>query len=285
MIPITIGTRCPKCNSNYLNAKKIELIGIKSVLKGLFASDVGLLKGLVGRNILIIDCNACNKKFKPLEGKANTILLNRHQLNFGQSKLTKVNPIQANDYYVSGIIKSSHNNHIEAIADYAKAIEIDPKCAAAYVIRGYSKIFVDDYSGAILDYTKAIELDPKNADWYVNRGEAKVLIEDYIGAKADYTQAIKIDKKKAIVAYARRGYVKSYLSDYYGSLSDYSKAYDFDPDPEENAYYRKSGAEAYIREFKSIAGYTKAIEINPANAEAYCKGLCKRVFNGLHRCN
>ena len=129
-----------------------------------------------------------------------------------------------NDYYFNRAYDNAEKGmHLEAIADYTKAIKIDPKDADAFYNRGISKNSIKDYYGAIEDYTKLIQINPKYSDAYFNRANTKDDIKDYYGAVADYTKVIEINPKDA-EAFANRGITKESIGDMDGACSDWAKA-------------------------------------------------------------
>nr|WP_299416639.1 hypothetical protein [uncultured Emticicia sp.] len=112
----------------------------------------------------------------------------------------------AEDYYYSGVEKLANDN-IGALSDFTKALKIDPNNADVYFIRGRTKWMLDDNIGAISDFTKTIEINPKYSLAYFERGICKGTLEDYRGAIADFTKAIEFDPKNA-KAYFYRGFNK-----------------------------------------------------------------------------
>ena len=80
-------------------------------------------------------------------------------------------------------------NHLEAIADFTKAIELDPTFSAAFYNRGLSKLFLEKHKEAILDFNRAIEFDSTSADAYYMRGYSKLILRMDDDACLDFRKA------------------------------------------------------------------------------------------------
>jgi rubredoxin len=64
---------CPKCNSTQIVANKKGFSGKKAVAGAILTGGIGILAGTLGSDKIIITCLACGHKFKPGEGKTETI--------------------------------------------------------------------------------------------------------------------------------------------------------------------------------------------------------------------
>jgi len=105
---------------------------------------------------------------------------------------------------------------------------------------GKAKTRLHDYHGAIQDYTKAIELNPENAEAYHNRGKAKIFLRD--DHKTKMNQMVR-------------------------NASDYSK---------KDLIELMEVIQIEIDE--AIQDYSKAIELNPENAETYYNRGKAKIF-------
>lgn len=61
-------------------------------------------------------------------------------------------------------------SHVEAVADYSRAILLEPSNSYAHYNLGITRDRLGGYSGAVEDFGAAIALDPLNPDFYHNRG-------------------------------------------------------------------------------------------------------------------
>ena len=69
--------------------------------------------------------------------------------------------------------------------------------------------------------------------------------------------------------YFERAYEKDENGDYYGAISDYTKAIELDPD-DADTYYNRGNAKDNLKDhYGAISDYNKAIEIKPDYAKAY----------------
>jgi len=208
-------------------------------------------------------------------------------------------PLDAEAYYNRAMSKLQQGDFSGAIADCNKSIGINPNFFVVYYVRGLSKNDIEDYNGAIADFTKAIEIEPNFIMAYSNRAGAKKALEDYNGAIADFTKSIEVNPHDAramgdhdlATVYNDRGICKKELEDYDGAIADYDKAIELDPSFE-GAKYNKAVAKLAMdflndaikdtmldavnstmqdrsKARDSIVDCTKAIELDPNDAEAY----------------
>ena len=122
-----------------------------------------------------------------------------------------------------------------AIESYTRAIEIDPKSAVAFHLRGKAFAGLRYFNLSIADQTRAIRIDPKFADALMDRGMMMRAGGNLDGAISDFSRVIKLTRDAT--AHFQRGL--SYL-----------------------------GKEDYRR---AVADFTKVIEANPDQTEAYCQ--------------
>ena len=77
----------------------------------------------------------------------------------------------------------------KAMADFNEAIRLNPNDAEAYYIRGVAYEDKGELDKAIADYTEGIRIDPKNAMAYKIRGDAYEDNGELDKAKADHDKA------------------------------------------------------------------------------------------------
>ena len=109
------------------------------------------------------------------------------------SNALRLEPEASLVYLLSGNAHSASGQHLEAIADYDRAITyIDrlhgvPK-DIVYYNRGNSKAELPDYESAIHDYTEAIRINSDLPHYYYNRGNAYADLYRFDEALLDYDQ-------------------------------------------------------------------------------------------------
>ena len=83
--------------------------------------------------------------------------------------------------------------------------------------------------------------------------------------------------------YFDRAYEKGENGDNYGAISDYTKALEIDPNDAE-VYYNRGWNKSQLKDYYgAISDYTKAIEINPQKVEAYKnRGIAKEEIGDLN---
>lgn len=160
------------------------------------------------------------------------------------------------------------SNYKLAIADCEKAIELNPlvklkiTLAEAYVQRGYYYFYRGRwgsgyYDKAITDYTMAMKLDPlviecqRLLDVYDSQADYLNLQYEHEAAIVYFTKAIELDCGNIECQRLLNEYFYRQLAEAY-----HGRGYD---------HYRHSG----FPFDEAIADYTRAIELDPTNAEYY----------------
>ncbi len=173
------------------------------------------------------------------------------------------NGILAGIYHCRGFEFLESGKYTEAISEYTKSIKINPKCAVTYINRGSAYANLGRYNEAISDYYKATELDPKNIYAYCRRGRMYLQMGQSAEAISDLNKAIQLDPKNAN-AYIDRGYIHGILGQYEDAVTDFTKAII-------NVFYSRGQTYYYSGDWnKVISDYTKVIELDPENVDAYC---------------
>ena len=147
---------------------------------------------------------------------------------------------------------------------------------------------------AIEDYSIAIRLKPTESRYYSRRAFAKYLIEDHQGALSDYKQALLLDNNDYTI-YRRIGIIKTVIGDNGGACEDFIKAIDGGDNFAIQLYSENCQdgiSEPVNQEFdnralsmiswnkgvekqrsgkdqQAIIDFTRAIELNSQNDEAY----------------
>ena len=83
--------------------------------------------------------------------------------------------------------------------------------------------------------------------------------------------------------YFNSGYDKAQVKDYYGAIADYTKAIELNPN-DADAYYNRGNSKRNLKDYYGgIADYTKAIELNPNYANAFLnRGISKEILGDLN---
>ena len=201
--------------------------------------------------------------------------------------------IQLNPNYVAGysnraIIRKRVNDYQGAIEDYNRAVEIDPRSSEYLNNRGNLKFQTGDIDGALTDYSKSIQINPDQYLGYKNRGTLYFSLNNVDKALADYLVAMRLNPTSGELCY-NLALVKKKKQDHAGALADYTKAIELDPIYATDEFRVKLGIKSSeisqfqpsqfvvrgkamesggnLREAENL--YKKAIEINPAYAEAW----------------
>ena len=234
------------------------------------------------------------------------------------TKAIELDPANANAYFERAAAYSDIGDFDSSAADFTKAVELDPANAQAYYGRGSAYAANGDFDSAAADFTKTIELKPDDAQAYYRRGKARAAKGDDDSAVADYAKAVDLDPNMSIPelvmakrtkdierdpnnakAYRCRALAYFRQGDFDSAAADYTKAIELNPDDAE-AYYGRGSAYAEKGDLDSarkdytkalelnmpqypsikIILLTKAIELNPNDAEAYRRR--GSIYHGRH---
>jgi len=184
----------------------------------------------------------------------------------------KISPTETASLYRSRadayFVKSDYSR---AIADYGKIIEIEQGNAYAYSMRGSAYMKTSNFQKAADDFEMLLKFSA-NIDEKINAANlltnACVKSKEPNRAIGAFNELLKTSTATAKV-YRYRGSTYGKFGDFDKAIADYSKAMELDP---QNAdfvyghgvfYYRKDDYENAIRDF------SKAIELNPRKLSAY----------------
>ena len=127
---------------------------------------------------------------------------------YGEAAVAYANALQLEPeaslvYLSSGNAYAASGHHLEAIADYDRAITYIDRLYSVprdvvYFNRGNSKADLPDYEGAIQDYTEAIRINSDSPHYYYNRGNAYADLYKFDEALLDYDQVAGGESSHAI---------------------------------------------------------------------------------------
>lgn len=212
--------------------------------------------------------NSCKENEKAQEDNKTDLVL--------EDEVNKSNDLA--EFYVHRCNKKFESGDYKgAILDCTTAIEINPIYPKAYFIRAQSKSNLDDYEGAISDYSKTLEAkneqiielhqlqEPFNPNY---SQDDDTNLRKKLGDIYEDIPNTKILKGIAII-YTNRGIDKKDSGDYKGAISDYTKAIEFNPN-NSDAYFFRGFLKRKFKQYKAaISDLDKAIEINPDDMSAY----------------
>lgn len=185
------------------------------------------------------------------------------------TKAIKIDPAIAETYYNRGLARcyiSTYSQVKKAIIDFTKAIEVNPYFAKAFYYRGLAKGRVSDRKAreAIKDFTKALIINPSDSEAYYARGIGMIMLGQYKEAVEDFTKAIENEPSNTYY-YDFRGLANLYLRE--AMMKDLDLFIYGDNNGDNNGYNAWPGGFELCQE--AINDFTKVIEDNPNNAEAY----------------
>src|SRR5262249_9640071 len=90
-------------------------------------------------------------------------------------------------------LKSRFRGHMEALANYDRALELDPNLAPVWNNKGYTLNDLGRHAEALAVCDQAIELAPKYAYSWKNRGRAMLGLRQTGEAMDNFRHAIKLN--------------------------------------------------------------------------------------------
>ncbi len=206
------------------------------------------------------------------------------------SKVIESSPENEDAYIKRAHSKALLGDTKGMVSDYTKAIEINPNNDYYYFQRAVGKRDLADPKSARDDYTKAIEIESGNQEYYFHRATTNKLLVDYEGALNDYLKVIELDpeSKNAKVSSVGLDGIKLHFFNAAGSGDKHAieilknKCY---PDAQKLIELETSeiknnskNSEHLINRgllkekfdpLDAVNDFTKAIEIDPENANIY----------------
>jgi tetratricopeptide (TPR) repeat protein len=165
--------------------------GVALAKKGNFAASVS-------------DFTCCiDKKYNLPKSLHNRALSNLHakklrEANMDAQQLIKLEPENADAYYILGNICSVKSDYKGSVYYYDKAINYRPSYADAYFNRAVSKGNLDLHKEAISDFNVAINLKNSFAEAYYGRAISKIRTQaDMIEGCNDFKKALALGYKEA----------------------------------------------------------------------------------------
>lgn len=148
---------------------------------------------------------------------------------------------------------------------YARRMRDDDASWTTHFERGVSQSLVRQYTGAVNSLTAAIELNPANPFLYLNRAVTRAEMIGFISSIDHSYGRLTLDDAPAGRGPAERKRTYSYDE----AIADLNKALLLFPDLA-CAYYDRAGLHALSGNLpEACEDYTRAIELDPAFAEAY----------------
>lgn len=180
---------------------------------------------------------------------------------------------QAEAYNSRGIAHKATGKVDMAIADYGKAIELSPTDPAPLSNRADAYRDQKKTDLAIADYDKAIAVKADFAPAYYGRAAAYNEKKDATKALADVSKAIELNANDWRAIYLR-GVINSGKQDFQKAILDFDKfiALNAAPAGDLSNGYLNRGIALYAAGGdldKAVADFTKAIELNPSQLNAY----------------
>lgn len=218
------------------------------------------------------------------------------------SRAIQLNPYSIKSYYKRAEAFAETGDIASALADYAQAVTRVPKDANAYYQRGRFLSKMGEMQSAIADFSTALTYNPRHADAYCSRGCCYAELGDMKLASEDFNQAL-LHNPSHQAAYYQRVYSLGILKDTATNLQNLNQvlppsdtvpttltpvvisAEQLDPslpsadlhpptvklEPESlRGFFERANKRAINGDAEgAIADYTRIIELDPRNTQAY----------------
>ena len=191
-------------------------------------------------------------------------------------KLIEARP-DASDGYLAGQHGTIQGNYHDAEADFSAAINRGWDAPLAYYVRGLARAEHDDHVGAEMDLTSAIAYGKNDAGVYHLRGLIRAKLDKLTDADADSQATIERDSQDAS-SYFNRGLVRYRQNDFRRAQADFGpRSAWVEPMP------RFTTPEAGHEETKAITWVPKPTSVPTINCGGNDEGLYYRSWSGTEQ--
>ena len=170
-------------------------------------------------------------------------------------------------YYGKGLALAYEGELEAALASFELAIEIQPNFAPVFLHKSILLKKSNRLDEALIAINKAIASQEKNANLYNQKGVFLKDLKRYSEAEKALNQAISISPRA--IFYSNRGNLYSDQGKVELALADYSRAIEIDPKDVEAYINRGSLYNDQGKIELALADYNQAISLNPNFAVAY----------------
>lgn len=173
-------------------------------------------------------------------------------------------------YKVLGQSTGDDSAFDKGIADLDAAVELAPHFANAYNNRGFLKKLTGDLEGALADFDRTLELDTENFEAYFNRCNTAVELKKYELAVPDCDRVIETAPTSSSplagvvhpLAYIARGKALYVAGEVDRAVDDFTKAIELNPASADAYYFRGRVWQSKGDDGKARADLEKAMELD-----------------------
>ena len=187
----------------------------------------------------------------------------------------------ADAYYGRGLAYALQGKYAPAIADFTHYLEIEKKDSDSYCNRGLALVLQGQYDQGLADLNKALELTPNDPLALYFRGFAHFKQGRADAAKADYEKALRLNPELG----ERKGKGQTELDTYPLILQGKATALagPAGPSPEGAAHKKQALVAAQKGDYDTaLAEFTKALQVDPKDAEVYNNRGSMYTFKGRY---
>ena len=182
-------------------------------------------------------------------------------------KSVELNSKYAKSFNLMADAKYSLKDYKGALNDYSQAIRLNPKFANAYLGKAKTKCELNDTTGLMALFNKAIKLNPHYYEAYYRRAAEKWSRKRYKDAIIDLNTALE-NNPTYIDALMERVLINKDLKHYYKALVDLNKVIEINPNYLDAYYCISNIFRDNIKDInKSIEILNKGLVANPNNVD------------------
>jgi tetratricopeptide (TPR) repeat protein len=170
-------------------------------------------------------------------------------------------------WYGKGKALEGQSKYQEAVRAFESSLLKQPSYTPALYALSVIYRELKEFEEALAVINKAIQFTPKNANFYNEKYTTLSNLKRDQEALLALNEAIALSPRAAF--YINRGTTYHALKDYPKAIADYTKAIAINPE-DADAYTYRGGAYDTLKDYpKAISDYTKVIAINPEDAYGY----------------
>jgi tetratricopeptide (TPR) repeat protein len=205
------------------------------------------------------------------------------------TKALELNPSWWGAWAWRGLLHREMKEWDKAVADCSKAVELNPQHWMSWRDRGFAYLNLEQWDKAAADFSKMMELHPDDCEEIINalKGKGRSQDAENIGRQAiKLIERVSAANSSEAVFHERLGKLHSQLGQLDKSVAEYTKAIELQSDRCE-AWYQRGNVYLQLKQWdKALADFSKAIEFGSnVHPTAWCYYGSANAYRGLELCD